>query len=115
SDEAAGLIGGLGLAPSLNVGDHFAMAQAAHGSAPDLAGRGVANPCALILSSALLLDWLGHRHRDPTALAASAAIQRAVATTLAEGRNLTPDLGGDGTTRSLGLTIMEHLAQPHGS
>jgi len=65
SNEAAGLIGGLGLAPGLNVGQTHAMAQAAYGSAPDIAGKGLANPVAEILSAAMLLDWLGRSRGDP--------------------------------------------------
>ena len=68
SDEAAGLVGGLGLAPGLNAGDDHAMAQAVHGSAPDIAGQGKANPVASILSLAMLLDWLGSRHGDDAAV-----------------------------------------------
>src|SRR5205814_5348239 len=65
SDQASGLAGGVGLAPSLNAGSDHAMAQAVHGTAPDIAGKGVANPAALILSTAQLLDWLYQRTREP--------------------------------------------------
>ena len=75
SDEAAGLVGGLGMAPGLCIGDgDVAMAQATHGSAPDIAGRGIANPYAMIESTRMLLDWLGHSRGRPEAVAAAAAM-----------------------------------------
>jgi len=109
SDEAAGLVGGLGLAPGLNTGDDHAMAQAVHGSAPDISGRGIANPTAEILSGAMLLDWLG-RTRGPEALSAAARdIERAVGVALAEGGKLTPDLGGKAGTTQLTEAIISAL------
>ena len=109
SDEAAGLVGGLGLAPGLNTGDDHAMAQAVHGSAPDISGRGIANPTAEILSGAMLLDWLG-RTRGPEALSAAARdIERAVGVALAEGSKLTPDLGGKAGTTQLTEAIISAL------
>ena len=109
SDEAAGLVGGLGLAPGLNAGDDHAMAQAVHGSAPDISGRGIANPTAEILSGALLLDWLG-RTRGPEVLTAAARdIECAVGVALAEGSKLTPDLGGKAGTTELTEAIITAL------
>jgi 3-isopropylmalate dehydrogenase len=109
SDEAAGLVGGLGLAPGLNTGDDHAMAQAVHGSAPDISGRGIANPTAEILSGAMLLDWLG-RTRGPEVLSAAARdIERAVGVALAEGGKLTPDLGGKAGTTQLTEAIIAAL------
>ena len=109
SDEAAGLVGGLGLAPGLNAGDDHAMAQAVHGSAPDISGRGIANPTAEILSGAMLLDWLG-RTRGPEILSAAARdIERAVGVALAEGSKLTPDLGGKAGTAQLTEAIITAL------
>jgi 3-isopropylmalate dehydrogenase len=109
SDEAAGLVGGLGLAPGLNAGDDHAMAQAVHGSAPDISGRGIANPTAEILSGAMLLDWLG-RTRGPEVLSAVARdIERAVGVALAEGGKLTPDLGGKAGTTQLTEAIIAAL------
>jgi 3-isopropylmalate dehydrogenase len=93
SDLAGELAGSLGLAASLNASDRRAMAQAAHGSAPDIAGQGVANPGSMILSAALLLRWLGDRHDDPEAGAAAERIERAVADAIAAGIR-TRDLGG---------------------
>jgi 3-isopropylmalate dehydrogenase len=90
SDLAAGVVGGLGLLPSANVGSENALFEPVHGSAPDIAGEGVANPTATILSAAMLLDHLGH---PPEAT----RVREAVETVLAEGPH-TPDLGGDATT-----------------
>ncbi|HEY8367829.1 MAG TPA: isocitrate/isopropylmalate dehydrogenase family protein [Thermodesulfobacteriota bacterium] len=107
SDEAAGLVGGLGLAPSLNVGADIAMAQAVHGSAPDIAGRGIANPVAEILSMQMLLAWLGQRHDDDAARAAAARIAGAVDRVIAEGRVRTPDLGGRDRTADVARAVVE--------
>jgi 3-isopropylmalate dehydrogenase len=109
SDEAAGLVGGLGLAPGLNVGEEHAMAQAVHGSAPDIAGQGIANPIAEILSGALLLRWLSRFHGLPSLGAAASDIESAIATTLAHGQALTPDLGGTATTEGLTTAIVAAL------
>lgn len=106
SDEAAGLVGGLGLAPGLNVGDGHAMAQAVHGSAPDIAGRGIANPIAEILSGALLLRWLSSVHAQPMLVAAADSVESAIASTLASGEVRTPDLGGTATTETLTAAIL---------
>ena len=98
SDLTAGMVGGLGLAPGLNVGSDHAMAQATHGSAPDIAGRGIANPVAEILSGAMLLAWLGRRHGDARLAHCYDSILRAVTAALADASVRTPDLGGNGTT-----------------
>ncbi|HET9014047.1 MAG TPA: isocitrate/isopropylmalate dehydrogenase family protein [Thermomicrobiaceae bacterium] len=110
SDEAAGLVGGLGLAPGLNAGDRTAMAQAVHGSAPDIAGRGRANPVALILSTAMLCEWLGGRHGDAAASDAGRAIRGAVDAALAAGTVRTPDLGGTAGTEALANAVVASLA-----
>jgi len=91
SDEAAALIGGLGMAPSGNIGDRYAVFEPVHGSAPDIAGRGIANPVAMILSAAMMLRWLGEAE-------AAAALEEAVSEHLRRGEALTPDLGGDAGT-----------------
>lgn len=109
SDEAAGLVGGLGLAPGLNVGDQYAMAQATHGSAPDIAHLGIANPVAEILSGKLLLDWLAQRLSINALREAASNIERAVEITLREGKALTPDLGGNKNTHIVTEAILEHL------
>ncbi|QHC71735.1 isocitrate/isopropylmalate family dehydrogenase [Rathayibacter sp. VKM Ac-2801] len=98
SNEASAFAGGLGLASALNVGDNFAAANAGHGSAPDIAGQGIANPTSLILSSALLLDWYGARTESTAFRTAAAAVQKAVDTALATPSLRTRDLGGTTTT-----------------
>lgn len=109
SDEAAGLVGGLGLAPGLNVGDRYAMAQATHGSAPDIAHLGIANPVAEILSGKLLLDWLAQRLTMQGLRKAASDIELAVESTLRDGRSLTLDLGGSKSTQVMTEAILEHL------
>lgn len=107
SDEAAGLVGGLGLAPGLNAGEVHVMAQAVHGSAPDIAGRGIANPVAEILSAQMLLDWLAGKNQDVAARTAAERIKRAVSQVLAEGKALTPDMGGTASTEAVGDAIAQ--------
>lgn len=110
SDLGAGLVGGLGLAPSAEIGDRHALFQPSHGTAPQLAGRDVANPLATILSGALMLDWLGERHQDLAAAAAGRRVEAAVARVLAEGTTLTPDLGGRAGTRAVGEAVLGALS-----
>jgi len=102
SDLGPGLIGGLGLAPSADIGDDAAVFQPTHGTAPDIAGQGVANPLATILSAAMLCDWLGDRAGDPALQAAGRRIHRAVEQGLEAGELLGPDLGGALTTSEIG-------------
>jgi 3-isopropylmalate dehydrogenase len=108
SDLTAELSGSLGLGGSLNVGANHAMAQAAHGSAPDIAGRDVANPFSLILSTALLLAWHGERTGAPRFEQAARAIEHAVATAIQSGR-ATRDVGGTLGTAATGQAIVEIL------
>jgi 3-isopropylmalate dehydrogenase len=105
SDIGAGLVGGLGLAPGLCVGDRQAMAQATHGSAPDIAGRNTANPYAMIISGQMLLRWLGRKHNDPKAIAAADLMQEAVDKVIADATCLTRDLGGTAGTTEVGDAI----------
>jgi 3-isopropylmalate dehydrogenase len=105
SDAAAGLVGGLGLAPGLSAGPERAMAQATHGSAPDIAGKGLANPYAMIISGQMLLAWLGHKHDQPKAVEAAALIERAMVRVIVEAKSLTPDLGGKATTGQMGDAV----------
>lgn len=109
SDEAAGLVGGLGLAASLNEGDNHAMAQAVHGSAPDIAALHVANPIAEILSGAMLFNWLAIRQNVPALQNAAQDIERAVSAVLASGTVVTPDLGGQASTQGLTDAIVAAL------
>jgi len=94
SDLAAGLVGGLGLVPGANVGERYAVFEAVHGSAPDIAGKGIANPVAITLSAAMMLDHLGER-------AAAEAVRKAVESAVADGSVATPDLGGSGDTEGM--------------
>jgi 3-isopropylmalate dehydrogenase len=110
SDEAAQVAGGLGLAPSANIGQDFAIFEPVHGCAPDIAGKNIANPTSLVLSAAMMLDWLGLQKHDIKARLASRAIQRAVETCLARGA-VTPDLGGRLSTFEMGRAIKTGLAE----
>jgi 3-isopropylmalate dehydrogenase len=105
TDIGAGLVGGLGLAPGLCVGEKQAMAQATHGSAPDISGRNIANPYAMIISGQMLLAWLGRKRSEPKATAAASRILAAVAKVIADGRHLTRDLGGQASTTEMGDAI----------
>jgi 3-isopropylmalate dehydrogenase len=105
SDEAAGLVGGLGLAPGLSAGPDKAMAQATHGSAPDIAGKQIANPYAMIISGQMLLDWLGRKHAEPKSVEAARLIEQATERVIRERTALTPDLGGQATTSAMGDAI----------
>jgi 3-isopropylmalate dehydrogenase len=105
SDIGAGTVGGLGLAPGLGVGEKQAMAQATHGSAPDIAGRNIANPYAMVMSGQMLLAWLGRRHNEAKATQAAALIETAVARVITEAKTLTKDLGGTASTQQMGNAI----------
>ena len=110
SDEAAQVVGGLGLAPAANIGEGYAIFEPVHGCAPDIAGRGIANPTSLILSAAMMFEWLGERYSDKRCLEASRLLTKAVEETLREGRFLTPDLGGGASTMDFGRRV-EHFLQ----
>ena len=105
SDLAAGLVGGMGMAPSADIGDKHAVFQPAHGSAPDIAGKGIANPVAMILSVAMMLEWLKH----PELLRGAALIRQAVRSVLSQPENRTPDLGGRLSTKAMGDLIVAAL------
>lgn len=109
SDMTGELSGSLGLAPSINAGDEHCMAQAAHGSAPDIAGKGIANPVGLILSTAMLLGWLGERHSDPRADAVAQRMDHAVAAAIADPSVRTPDMGGRARTADFARAVVAHL------
>jgi 3-isopropylmalate dehydrogenase len=105
SDQAAGLVGGLGMAPGLSAGDDRAMAQATHGSAPDIAGQGIANPYAMIVSAKMLLEWLYTRHEAPGLARAARRIDEGIEQTISESQHLTPDIGGTASTQEMGAAI----------
>jgi isocitrate dehydrogenase (NAD+) len=102
SDLCAGLVGGLGLAPGANIGTEAAIFEAVHGSAPDIAGKGIANPCALILGAAQMLDHIGCG-------AEAARVRAAVRDTLEKRDRTTPDLGGTGTTATFADALVERV------
>ena len=102
SDLVSGLIGGLGLLPSSNLGKDFAMFEAVHGSAPDIAGQGIANPTAFLWSACMLLEHIGKKE-------VAAKIRKAVDLVLEDGSVLTPDIGGTATTIEYEKAIIAHL------
>ena len=102
SDEAAGLVGGLGIASSANIGDDYALFEPVHGSAPDIAGKGIANPMAAILSAKMMLNYLGENKW-------AEHVENAVLTVLKEEKHLTPDLGGTSTTHEVAEAIIDAL------
>jgi 3-isopropylmalate dehydrogenase len=105
SDLAGGLVGGMGMAPSGDIGDDCAVFQPSHGTAPDIAGKGIANPVATILSAAMMLEWLGHEQTMRGAKRIEAAVQRV----FADPTNRTPDMGGKLTTSELTDLIIAAL------
>lgn len=111
TDIGAGLVGGLGLAPGLCIGEKQAMAQATHGSAPDIAGRNIANPYAMIASGQMLMAYLGRKHNDPKATAAAAFMQTAIDKAITDGKYLTKDLGGSASTQDMGNAIAQAVKQ----
>jgi isocitrate dehydrogenase (NAD+) len=102
SDLCAGLVGGLGLAPGANIGERFAVFEPVHGSAPDIAGKGVANPLAMVLTAAMMLRHIGEED-------AAGRVNDAVARVLEEGQMLTPDLGGTATTDQVTKALVTRL------
>ena len=110
SDEAAQLVGGLGMAPSANIGEHFALFEPVHGAAPDIAGRGTANPVAMILTSAMMLDWLAETRQDKACSAGASRIRSAVNQVLGTSVR-TPDLGGRATTMQVAEAIARAISK----
>jgi isocitrate dehydrogenase (NAD+) len=102
SDLCAGLVGGLGMAPGANIGDNAAIFEAVHGSAPDIAGKGIANPFALILAAAMMLDHLGMPDQ-------AGRIKNGINSVVADGDRLTGDLGGTANTREITDALIERL------
>jgi isocitrate dehydrogenase (NAD+) len=102
SDLCAGLVGGLGLAPGANIGKDCAIFEAVHGSAPDIAGKGIANPCALLLGAVQMLEHIGQ-------VDAGMRLKQAIIETMNDKDHLTPDLGGNGTTQSFASAIINHI------
>ncbi len=102
SDLVAGLVGGLGIVPGANFGERHAVFEAVHGSAPDIAGKGIANPTALMQSAALMLTYLGETE-------AAHRLQFAIEWAYAEGRHLTPDVGGSASTTEFTDAVIHSL------
>jgi 3-isopropylmalate dehydrogenase len=113
SDEAAQLIGGLGMAPGANIGDNFALFEPIHGSAPNRAGKQTANPISMILAGKLMLDWLGEKYEDTRCLKAANAIEWGVVETLQSGPTV-PDCGGKATTQGMAEAIAATLSKAPG-
>ncbi|WP_298261775.1 isocitrate/isopropylmalate family dehydrogenase [uncultured Litoreibacter sp.] len=109
SDLGAGLMGGLGLAPSADIGDDHAVFQPCHGSAPDIAGQSIANPFAMILSAAMMLDWLGATHSNPEMAADGVRLREAVEAAIADRDGVTRDLGGTASTTEAAAAIAARL------
>lgn len=109
SDLGAGLVGGMGFAPSGDIGDNHALFQPCHGSAPDIAGRGIANPTAAILSAALMLDWLAVRHGLETCAEAAQEIEDAVDAAFASGSARSYDIGGTDGTEAVARAVIERI------
>jgi len=109
SDLGAALIGGMGMAPSGDVGDAHGLFQPAHGTAPDIAGRGLANPTAMILSAAMMLDWLGERHGLSQCIESAMLVERAVDNAFGTGSFVTPEFGGKDGTAAVTRAVIEAL------
>ena len=105
TDEAAGLVGGLGMAPGLCAGPTYVMAQATHGSAPDIAGRHIANPYAMIMSGQMMVAWLGEQRKDPALIRVADDVKGGVESVLSAMQAVTPDLGGKASTEPMGEAI----------
>jgi 3-isopropylmalate dehydrogenase len=108
SDEAAQVVGGLGLAPSGNIGEEFAIFEPVHGSGPDIAGKKIANPISMLLSATMMLEWLGEKFGDSKCTAAAHTLEAAVIQALAD-RITTPDLGGNSTTQQVAGAVAERI------
>ena len=109
SDLIAALVGGMGMAPSADIGDEHALFQPAHGTAPDIAGQGIANPTAMLLSVAMMLDWLGERHGDAALIDGARAIERAVRAAFESGAVRPREFGGNSGTADISRAVIERL------
>jgi 3-isopropylmalate dehydrogenase len=112
SDLGAGLIGGMGFAPSGDIGLEHAVFQPSHGSAPDIAGKGLANPTAMILSAAMMLDWLAQRHDAARLADAATLLEAAVDRVFAERRVTTPEFGGTDGTAAVTKAVIAAIGEP---
>lgn len=109
SDAASEIAGGLGLAESINAGDNFCIAQAQHGSAPDIAGKNIANPVSLVGSTAMLLDWLGKKNNNDQLKKISQLIEKAIDVTIINPETRTPDIGGKLSTTEFTKHLIQNM------
>ncbi len=109
SDLIAALVGGMGMAPSADIGDNHAVFQPAHGTAPDIAGKGIANPTAMLLSVVMMLDWLAARHGNATLTTAARALETAIQQPFARGELLTAEFGGSDGTEAVTRKVIAEL------
>jgi 3-isopropylmalate dehydrogenase len=109
SDLIAALVGGMGMAPSGDIGDKHALFQPAHGTAPDIAGQGKANPTAMLLSAGMMLDWLGHRYADQRLTDGAIMIDRAVENVFAGGQIRPIEFGGNHGTADITQAVIAAL------
>lgn len=109
SDLIAALVGGMGMAPSADIGDNHAVFQPAHGTAPDIAGKGIANPTAMLLSVVMMLDWLAARHSDAALTRAARMLENAIQQPFARGELLTFDFGGSDGTEAVTRKVIREL------
>jgi 3-isopropylmalate dehydrogenase len=109
SDLIAALVGGMGMAPSADIGDQYALFQPAHGTAPDIAGQGIANPSAMILSAAMMLDWLAERHGDAALADGARVIESALQAALSGGAVRPRDFGGSSGTADIVRAVLERI------
>jgi 3-isopropylmalate dehydrogenase len=109
SDLGAALMGGMGMAPSADAGDTQAVFQPCHGTAPDIAGKGLANPTAMFLSAAMMLDWLGDVHSVPACTRAAVDFTQAVERAFADGTLIPVEYGGTAGTETITERVRRHL------
>ena len=107
SDLGGGIIGGMGMAPTGEIGENHALFQPAHGSAPDIAGKGIANPTAMFLSAAMMLEWLGERHDSNGCRAAAQKLETAIETGFEAGKIQPMEFGGPHGTEEVTQAVIE--------
>jgi len=113
SDEASQVVGGLGVASSANYGDDFAVFEPVHGCAPDIAGKGIANPLSMLFTTKMMLEWLGAKRQDPSCLAASKSLESAISAVTRSGVK-TPDIGGNSSTEIVTRAICAEIRRQTG-
>lgn len=109
SEAASEIAGSLGMAPSINASDHYVVAQAQHGSAPDIAGKNIANPCSLIGSVGMMFDWLGNKHGEKKLSEVGFLMERILTSTISNPQTRTKDLGGDLSTTDFTKKLIDNL------